>query len=129
MIKVQFHIGKDGKIRGFQVKGHAGYADHGRDIVCAAVSALAQTAVLGLTKVAGLTAKVDSREGFLECLLDEPAASAPSVPQPAGSDPEARARANDRARAEDLAQTILQTLILGLTDIQKDYSQYLSIKS
>jgi uncharacterized protein YsxB (DUF464 family) len=34
------------------VKGHAGYAPHGQDIVCAAVSAILQTAVLGLESVA-----------------------------------------------------------------------------
>lgn len=113
MIKVQFHLNDDGLVRGFQIKGHAGYADHGYDIVCAAVSALAQTAILGLTKVAGLPARLESRDGFLECRLDDPV----------GIDRQAVVRAEDRAQA------ILQTLILGLTDIQKEYGQYLSIKS
>lgn len=34
------------------VKGHSGYAPHGQDIVCAAVSAILQTAVLGLESIA-----------------------------------------------------------------------------
>lgn len=39
MIKVKV-FKKDGIITGVDVSGHAGYADHGEDIVCAAVSAL-----------------------------------------------------------------------------------------
>jgi uncharacterized protein YsxB (DUF464 family) len=35
-----------------EVKGHANYAEHGKDIVCAAVSAIMQTALLGLHSVA-----------------------------------------------------------------------------
>lgn len=35
-----------------EVKGHAGYDAHGRDIVCAGVSAILQTAVLGLEAIA-----------------------------------------------------------------------------
>lgn len=34
------------------VEGHANYADHGEDIVCAAVSAILYTAQLGLVEVA-----------------------------------------------------------------------------
>ena len=34
------------------VEGHADYADHGKDIVCAAVSAILYTAQLGLVEVA-----------------------------------------------------------------------------
>ena len=30
---------------GFSIKGHAGYAEHGQDIICAAVSVLAQNTV------------------------------------------------------------------------------------
>ena len=35
-----------------EVKGHAMYGAHGRDIVCAGVSAILQTAVLGLEAIA-----------------------------------------------------------------------------
>ena len=36
---------------GFSAKGHAGYADAGEDIVCAAISALTQATEYGLTEV------------------------------------------------------------------------------
>ena len=35
-----------------EVEGHAMYDAHGRDIVCAGVSAILQTAVLGLEAIA-----------------------------------------------------------------------------
>ena len=37
---------KDGKPIGFDAHGHTGYAECGEDIVCAAVSAITQTAAL-----------------------------------------------------------------------------------
>ena len=39
MIKAKFYL-KNNKYFGFQVKGHAEYADPGEDILCSAVSAL-----------------------------------------------------------------------------------------
>lgn len=108
MIRVRFFRGGDGAIRGFEIKGHAGYGEPGRDIVCSAVSALAQTAVLGLSDVAGVRPQVVSRDGFFECLLEET--------MTAGT-----------AYSVDRAQTILETLALGLSDIQKDYGRYISI--
>ncbi|BCJ94967.1 hypothetical protein acsn021_25360 [Anaerocolumna cellulosilytica] len=40
MIKISVYKNAEGKIIGFNSLGHAGYADSGQDIVCAAVSAL-----------------------------------------------------------------------------------------
>lgn len=34
-----------------QISGHAGYDAHGKDIVCASVSAILQTAQLGLLQI------------------------------------------------------------------------------
>jgi uncharacterized protein YsxB (DUF464 family) len=41
----------DGQMK-IEAAGHANYAEHGKDIVCAAVSAIMQTALLGLQAVA-----------------------------------------------------------------------------
>lgn len=40
----------DGELT-ISMKGHAGYAEHGQDIVCASVSAIIQTALLGLQAI------------------------------------------------------------------------------
>ena len=40
---------KGGKPIGFDAHGHTGYAECGEDIVCAAVSAITQTAAMGVS--------------------------------------------------------------------------------
>ena len=42
MIRIVFYLA-DAGLTGFRAHGHAGYAESGSDIVCAAVSALVQT--------------------------------------------------------------------------------------
>ena len=49
----------------FEVSGHAMAGKHGEDIVCAAVSAVAQTAVISLIELAEIKAKVKQHNGFL----------------------------------------------------------------
>ena len=48
MIRIDVFRNKDGKISEYRVCGHSGTAERGRDIVCAGISSLAQTALLGL---------------------------------------------------------------------------------
>ena len=45
---------KDGMLTGVTCTGHTGYAEQGEDIVCAAVSSVVQTAVLGLMQLVGV---------------------------------------------------------------------------
>ncbi len=72
MIVVDLYEDAQGRMRGFRVHGHAGFARHGEDIVCAAVSALTQTTVLGLAEHAGARPRVDVKEGELVCELSSP---------------------------------------------------------
>ena len=44
MITITMHRDKKDRYTGFTIKGHADYDEAGSDIVCAAVSALSQTA-------------------------------------------------------------------------------------
>ena len=50
---VEIHVRKDSRQRlsSFYATGHAGWAENGDDIVCAAVSAVLQAAWLGLAEV------------------------------------------------------------------------------
>lgn len=36
---------KQGEVTGFEIKGHSGYAECGKDIVCSAISAICYTAI------------------------------------------------------------------------------------
>ncbi|MGI6621181.1 MAG: ribosomal-processing cysteine protease Prp [Bacillota bacterium] len=88
---------------GFKVLGHAGFGEHGQDIVCAGVSALAQGALLGLQDVLGNQVSYCRQPGYLEASV---------VPEDA---------------AEDAPRAILRTLELGLLSIAKAYSGYVEV--
>ncbi len=64
---VEVHIRKDSRERlsSFFASGHAGWAQSGEDVVCAAVSALLQAAWLGLTEVARIEVEASRENGEL----------------------------------------------------------------
>ena len=98
MIRVTLRS-QDECITGFDVKGHAGYAEAGQDIVCAAVSVLTTTCVNALETVAGVKPTVKTSDGRMRVV----------VPRNSGHD----------------AQVILQTLRQGLRDLAEQYSRYI----
>lgn len=104
MIRVRIERDHRGAIAAFRVEGHAGYAEHGRDIVCAGVTALVDTAVLALGQVAGIPHVARQGDGFTEVRLQ------------AGS-----------PAAQERAQVILETMLLGLKDIEKDYRHFIRV--
>lgn len=88
-----------GKIAGYRVEGHAGWAESGSDIVCAAVSALTIAAANGLDRLAGAVSKSESSEGRLEVVL----------------------KGGIGGKAEVKAKAILETMLGGLRDIREEY--------
>ncbi len=70
MVNVNICRDKAGNIKKFVVKGHAGYAKAGRDIVCAAVSAVAYTAAGALDELIGIKDFFEERDGFMLCSID-----------------------------------------------------------
>lgn len=99
MIQVTVTRNKNGLISSFKIEGHSGYAERGQDIVCAAVSALSQTTVIGLEEVLGLSPVVIRHEGMLEVAVCEPHSAA----------------------------ALLDTMLLGLMDVARSYPDYISI--
>ena len=93
------------RIKGFTAKGHSGYAEAGEDIVCAAVSALTQTAYLGLTELVKADVDCSQRDGELRVMLPD------RLPEEQG----------------EKAELILGTMLLGLRAIEENYSDYLKI--
>ena len=53
MTTVKFALDDNGNIKSLSVSGHSGYAEHGSDIVCAAVSASVQMLELQIAQVIG----------------------------------------------------------------------------
>lgn len=65
MISIRFEKDAD-RIVALTVKGHSGYAEAGKDIVCAAVSAVAQTALLGIADISkNVRSEIREKSGFL----------------------------------------------------------------
>lgn len=95
-----------GRVTGFTVHGHAGYAPRGEDIVCAAVSALTDTVTLSLLRLAGVAVRVEAREGHLACSLPE-------------------VLEDDAAERADL---LINTLLLGVEEIARAYPGRLRLR-
>lgn len=100
MIRISLHRSGE-KITGFECKGHAGYAQEGSDIVCAAVSVLTTTCINALESVAGVEPAVEVAEGYMKAQL------------PASSSHD--------------AQIILQCMRQGLSDLAEQYPRYLRL--
>ncbi len=72
MIKVNLSHTNTGLIRKFTAIGHAGYGDFGEDILCAAVSAIAQTVIGSLQDIAGLNPDYTLQDGNIRCEIPDP---------------------------------------------------------
>ncbi len=104
MIYVSIDRNNEGLIRTFTIKGHAGAGRSGEDIVCAAVSAIAYTAVGALNEMVELKSYTD-RDGYMKC----------SIP-------------SDLTDANKFkAQIILDSMVIGLKQVENTYKKYVSI--
>lgn len=101
MIRVTLFKSARGDITGFRCKGHAGYAEEGSDIVCAAVSVLSITCANALESVAGVAPEIMEEDGFLTAQLRE-----------------------DQLTHD--AQVILKTFEQGIRDMAASYPKYIS---
>ncbi len=101
MIRVTLFKSARGDITGFSCKGHAGYAEEGSDIVCAAVSVLSITCANALQSVAGAEPEITEKDGFLTASLREDQLSHDS-------------------------QVILRTFEQGIRDMAASYPKYIS---
>lgn len=111
MIKVEIYRDKNRAIDKFFISGHAGYADKGYDIVCAAVSILAHTALISLHKVC----KINERD--LDYFVDDSKGEF-KVSLPSNLDKERRKKAN----------IVLKTMELGLISIVEAYPENITLK-
>lgn len=106
MVEVKFFYRNNEEISGFQIEGHAGFAKTGKDIVCSAISVLAQTAVIGLGEyLQEGSFKYSISDGYLKCILQ-----------------------NDlTAEENNAAQIILKTMYLGIKSIEEGYASHVRI--
>ncbi|NLW24595.1 MAG: ribosomal-processing cysteine protease Prp [Clostridia bacterium] len=107
MIKIVFFHYDNGELVGFRASGHAGYSEPGKDIVCAAASILATTAVNSLEELISIKPvyNVDEESGFLECFIPHELSGSDFIK----------------------AQTILKTTEIGLRSLEQEYGRYIKI--
>ena len=104
MLKAVLYRDSDEKLRGFQISGHAGYAEAGSDIVCSAVSVLALNTVNSIEKFTEDRPEilaVNEEEGFIHYRL--------------------------RSVSKE-AELLLDSLVLGLTGITESYGDFIQIE-
>lgn len=73
MVTVTFYRDSRNRLSSVFAKGHAGWAESGRDVVCAAVSAILQAACAGLQEHAKLDVGMKRGAGELSFSLPESA--------------------------------------------------------
>ena len=90
----------------FEIKGHSGYAEEGKDVVCAAVSAIGQTALLGLLKFCPEGVSYERDDGYLKVVVSD-------------------------VKSEEIrlrAETVLLTMREGLKDIADGYPRFVKLE-
>jgi len=71
MIKVRFYVG-GGRYKGFEITGHSGSAENGRDIVCAAVSSAAIMTANTVSEICKAPAEIAyDDDGYLKLILQQ----------------------------------------------------------
>ncbi|SNX55159.1 ribosomal-processing cysteine protease Prp [Thermoanaerobacterium sp. RBIITD] len=105
MIKVEIFRDINDKVHKFVIKGHAGYDVYNKDIVCAGVTAVAQTAILGIELLHTVSIDKMIDDGYMHVEI------------------------KDNGSNEDKIKlcAIIDTMILGLKDIEKDYPKYVRV--
>ncbi|ULO08686.1 ribosomal-processing cysteine protease Prp [Paenibacillus sp. 19GGS1-52] len=95
-----------GTIVGFEVKGHAGYAKRGEDIVCAGVSTVTFGTVNSIEFLTGISIDTSVKNGFLSGTIS-------SI-----EDTEKSAK----------VQLLLESMVVMLNDIAESYGKYIKIQ-
>ncbi|MGO4961124.1 ribosomal-processing cysteine protease Prp [Jeotgalibaca porci] len=111
MINAKFiNHSKEDQILSFEITGHAGYAEAGEDIVCAAVSVLAIETVNSIDKMVShqMTVKeADDEGGYLF----------------------AQVKPNLSAEQAQVTQILLKHLYFSLEDVANTYPNYVKIET
>ncbi|HHT97218.1 MAG TPA: ribosomal-processing cysteine protease Prp [Clostridiales bacterium] len=106
MIKISIYSNAQDLITGFKVIGHADYDEYGKDIVCSAVSVLIINTINSIDKFTSdkFSLKQDEKKGLFDFKLSSIDISSNT-------------------------SLLLDSLILGLTHIEKEYTnKYLKIQ-
>ena len=106
MIRATINRTKSGSIQSFTISGHAGFAAHGSDIVCAGVSAVSFGAVNSIISLTGITPDIDQgADGFLRCDFPD------NLPE----------------ETQEKVQLLLEGMVVSLQTMERDYGKHIKI--
>lgn len=88
--------------------GHTNYGEAGEDIVCAALSSVVQTALLGLLAVVQINVDIkrDDKKGYLKFSLPN----------------------NMSETEKEKSEVILETMLCGISDLHIGYSDFIELE-
>ncbi|TQR19206.1 ribosomal-processing cysteine protease Prp [Psychrobacillus vulpis] len=107
MIKVTVTRDQSGLIHSFEMKGHANFAEHGKDLVCAGASAVSFGAVNAVIALTEITPIIEQKGNGGYLYVEVPSIS-------------------DSEKAANI-QLILEAMIVSLQTIEQDYGMYIQI--
>lgn len=82
------------------IQGHAGYAEPGKDIVCAAISTLSQVFVASVEELTAAKIKTAQTGGYMEIVIEE---------------------------STERAQVLLDSFLVGCRMIADEYPEYVRV--
>ncbi len=103
MLEVTFYRDERNRFAGISAHGHVDFAEHGQDIVCAAVSGILQAARLGLEHYAGGDLTAFQEAGEFDVILDDGRRDAESI------------------------QAIVMTAELAVTQVARRFPEHVSV--
>lgn len=98
MIRIKI-VKRDNKILNIKIKGHAGYAESGKDIVCSAVSSMVITTI---NNILSLSDNIDYNKDKSGLMINV-------------------------IKIDDVNQKLLNNMISMLKELESDYSKYIKI--
>lgn len=70
MTQVELYKDTNGNILGWQIKGHTGYAESGKDIICSAISTITQATIIQMDLLKLKFNKIINN-GYMKVMLDK----------------------------------------------------------
>jgi uncharacterized protein YsxB (DUF464 family) len=105
MIEITITRTGSGQIREFEIKGHAFFAERGKDIVCAGVSAVSVGVINAIHALTGVIPEIKQENGLLRCVLPE----------------------NLSDDIIEKVQILLEGMVISLQTIEEEYGKNLKI--
>jgi uncharacterized protein YsxB (DUF464 family) len=106
MINITIYRNESGLIQSFTMSGHALFANHGQDLVCAGASAVSFGSINAVHELTGIIPDIEQGEdGFLSCTIPE----------------------NISEAIQEKIQLLLEGMVISLQTIEEQYGEHIKI--